>query len=206
MKKKRIIFTTSIVGILLIIIFCMMISSINNNYDYENNSKMFEKIEDLNFLDQYVVEENIELDKHAIKVGKENIIGNKTVSIEYNGDKISIFAYVFSNSVYCLEYASEVSGNDYANFYDSDSITKYCYRYKSFLNIFPSEELLVFSREKAYVISAKISEKDFNDFIEYFINQLPIELEMTYWLIIWSGEVNNIGDRYEEIDNTCYNK
>lgn len=56
----------------------------------------------------------------------------------------------------------------------------YYYKHISFLNIYQSEKLLVFSNEKAYVISAKIPEKDFNHFIEYFMEQLPLEVQMTF--------------------------
>lgn len=177
MKKKRLIISLSIVGVLVILSFCMMIVSTKKRYDYRNNSRIFETIEDLDFIDEYVVEENINLDNNILE---EYVSESKTVSIEYNENEINIFAYVFTDIEHCLEYAQKVSGNNYKKTYSGGNIARHYYKHTSFLNMAQTEKLLVFSNEKAYVITAKISDKKFNEFITYFMGQLPIKVEMVY--------------------------
>ena len=180
MDKKRLMISFGIVGIICIVSFCMLLSSINERYDYKTKSRMFESIDDLSFIDEYVIEEDIKLDDDILDAYESYFSESKTVTIEYNGNKIYIFAYTFESTDHCIEYAKEVSGNNYKHLYSGDDISQYYYKHTSFLNIFESEKLLVFSNEKAYVISAKISEKAFNEFIEYFMNQLPTKVEMKY--------------------------
>ena len=169
--KKRLIFALAFTAVLVILSICMLITSIKNGYDYENNSRMFESMSDLAFLDELVTDEN----------SKDNNIKNisykdsKVVKIQYNNREICIYAYDFSTVTECQKYARNVSGNDY-----QDIEAHSFYKHTSFLNIIQSEELLVFCNDKAYVISAKIPETEFNEFMEYFMNQLPTVVQMDY--------------------------
>ena len=180
MKKTRIIISLTTVGVILIASFCMLIGSVNNAYDYKNNSYIFETISELNFLNEYVVEEGLNLDKKIAQIASEEIQQSKTVKINYNGSEIYVFAYIFSSVNSCIDYANKVSSNDYQKFYNGNNLAKYFYYHKSFLNLFQSEELLVFSNEKAYVVKAKISDKKFNQFITYFMGELNTKVEFTY--------------------------
>ena len=54
------------------------------------------------------------------------------------------------------------------------------YKSVSLFRLYQSEKLIVFSEEKAYVIKAKISEKKFNEFIEFFMEQLPLEVQISF--------------------------
>ncbi len=177
--KKRFIISLGIVGVLVVVSCCMILSSIKNRYDYENESRMFETIDDLAFIDEYIVEQNIN-DEDISDANEAYFLESKTVTIEYNGNKINVFAYTFESTEYCIEYANKASGNNYKNLYSGDDISQYYYKHTSFINIVQSEKLLVFSNEKAYVISAKISEKDFNEFIKYFMNHLPTKVKIAY--------------------------
>ena len=73
--------------------------------------------------------------------------------------KIKIYAYVFSNTEDCLEYAQEVSGNYYEDIYikNNGKMSWSYYKSVSLFRLYQSEKLIVFSEEKAYVIKAKIS-------------------------------------------------
>jgi hypothetical protein len=73
-----------------------------------------------------------------------------------------------------------VSGHNYFHNYNGEHNGKYYHKKISFFNIFQSQKLLVLSDEKAYVIKANISDKKFNEFIEYFMAQLPTKFEYTY--------------------------
>lgn len=182
MNKKRLLILFSIVGVWLIVSFCMIRLSIKNSYDYKNNTRMFETVDDLAFIDEYVVEENIRLDDVILDTFEEYLLENKTVTIEYNGIKINIFAYTFESTECCIEYANKVSGNNYKPFYSGDDISEYYHELDSNL-ISQREKLLVFSNEKAYVISVKMTVKElseFREFIEFFMNQLPIEVKIKY--------------------------
>ena len=174
MNKKAAIFSFGIVSLCLVVSLCMTLSSIRNLYDYENESRIFDSIDDLSFIDEYVIKSPI-IDSY-----KPYFSESKTATIEYNDKKINIFAYTFENIEHCVEYASNVSGNRYETLPSGDDISLYYYRHRSFLNMFQSEQLLIFSNEKAYVISAKIPEKVFNEFIAYFMHQLPVQVQMTY--------------------------
>ena len=180
MNKKALIISCCIVVILLIVTFCMMSLSSNEKYDYKNESRMFESVDDFAFLDEFVIEENLNLDKDILNAPHADFSEHKTITIEYNGKKINVFAYEFKNTHCCVEYANKASGNNYKTLDLDKNISRYYYKHTSFFNIFQSEKLLVFSNEKAYVISAKISEKEFNEFIKYFMSQLPTKMEMTY--------------------------
>ena len=59
MNKKRLIFALAFVGVLVILSFCLMNLSRKNQYDYANNSRIFEDINDLAFLDEFVVDGKI---------------------------------------------------------------------------------------------------------------------------------------------------
>lgn len=137
---------------------------------------MFERIEDLDFLDEFAKTENIQ-DKNAVGIAYEE---SRTCKIFYQNCEIYIYAYLFTTTENCLAYANKVSGNNYNRLYDNENISMYYYKHTSFFNIVQTEKLLVFDDEKAYVISAKISEKDFNIFIDYFMSQLPLSVEMSY--------------------------
>lgn len=182
MKSKRMIVSLSVGAVIVLLSVCMMISSVMNGYDYKNNSKIYENIGNLDFLDEYIVEENIKRKDKNIKQFEEGILDCKNVIVEYDGSKIYIHSYIFKSSESCLDYVRAVNGNDYEELYikNDGKLSMYYYKHISFLNIYQSEKLLVFSNEKAYVISAKIPEKDFNHFIEYFMEQLPLEVQMTF--------------------------
>ena len=156
-------------------------SIINNQYDYMHDTRIFDTISDLSFIDDYVIEDNLE-DKQISNVSNENLLQSKQVMIDYNGRKIKIYAYVFSNTKDCLEYAQDVSGNYYEDIYirKNGKMSWSYYKGVSFLGLFQSEKLIVFSEEKAYVIKAKISQKKFNEFIEFFMEQLPLEVQISY--------------------------
>ena len=173
-KRKialRVILSISLIFVLLITVSCS-----SNRFDYKNNSRMFERIEDLKFLDEFAKTENIQ-DKNAVGIAYEE---SRTCKIFYQNWEIYIYAYLFTTTENCLVYANKVSGNNYNRLYDNESISMYYYKHTSFFNIVQTEKLLVFDDEKAYVISAKISEKDFNIFIDYFMSQLPLSVEMSY--------------------------
>lgn len=171
MNKKRLIFALAFVGVLVILSFCLMNLSRNNQYDYAHNSRIFEDINDLAFLDEFVVDGKISDNK----IKDINYEDSKTVKIKYDNHEICIFAYDFSTVEECQKYAQNVSGNDYRKIE-----AHYFYKHTSFLNIIQSEELLMFCNDKAYVISAKIPESEFNEFIEYFMNQLPTVTQLDY--------------------------
>lgn len=97
MKKKRVIFSIIIVSLLLGISLFMIISSVKNGYDYENESKMFESINDLDFLDEFVIED---IDDIALTFTE-----GKSVQIEYDGGKINIYAYTFADENVCVDFA-----------------------------------------------------------------------------------------------------
>ncbi len=180
LDKKSLVFTIIALVLIFIITIAMALSDEHNRFDYKNNSRIFNSTSDLAFLDEYIVEENIKLDKNIFDAYEAYFSENKTVLLEYNGNKIYLFAYTFSNTDCCLEYANKVSGNNYKRNYDGNSISRYYYKTVSLLNIYQSRKLLVFQNNKAYVISAKISEKDFTQFVEYFMSQLPTKVEITY--------------------------
>lgn len=169
--KSRFIFALAFAGVLVFISICMLVASIKNGYDYENNSRMFESVGDLAFLNELITDENIK-DNNIKDISCED---SKLVKIKYDNYEICIFAYDFSTVEECKKYARNVSGNDY-----KDIEAHYFYKHTSFLNIVQSEELLVFCNDKTYVISAKMPEHEFNSFIEYFMTQLPIAVQMDY--------------------------
>ncbi len=176
MDRTRLIIALVIVGAIVLASMGMLIVSVVNGYDYQNNSRIFEELSDLDFLDEYATEDSIT----DGRVEAESVSKSKAVRINYNGNEIDIFAYTFIDTESCIEYANKVSGNNYKNSYDSGEISRYYYKHTSFLNIFQTEELLVFSNENAYVIKSKIPEKEFNEFMEYFMTNLPLAVEIAY--------------------------
>jgi len=176
MDRTRLIIALVIVGAMVVASMGMLIVSVVNGYDYQNNSRIFEDISDLDFLDEYATEESIT----DGRVDAQSVYKSKAVRINYNGNEIDIFAYTFIDTASAIKYANKVSGNNYDLNYDGGEISRYYYKHTSFLNIFQSEELLVFSNENAYVIKSKIPEKEFNEFIEYFMTNLPLAVEITY--------------------------
>lgn len=180
MNKKKLLISLSLTGVLLIVALVMMISSQNNKFDYKNKSTMFENINDLSFLNEDIVEESINLDEDISDDCESSLSEKRTVLLEYNGNRIYVFAYVFDTVDSCLEYANKVSGNNYKRNYEGNDIARYYYKHTSFFNIFQTEKVLVFQNNQAYVISAKIPEKDFNEFVEYYMSQLPNKVEMLY--------------------------
>ena len=127
MKKKRLIFSIIIVSLLLGISLFMIISSVKNGYDYENESKMFESINDLDFLDEFVIED---IDDIA-----STFTEGKSVQIEYDGCKIKIYAYTFADENVCVDFAEQFTGNKYSDI-DIENRPIHFYKHFSFLNIF----------------------------------------------------------------------
>ena len=82
----------------------MLISSIKNRYDYENKSRMFESINDLDFLDEFVIEDIDDIAK--------NFTEGKSVQIKFDGEKINVYAYKFADNKSCRNFAEEISGNE----------------------------------------------------------------------------------------------
>lgn len=178
MKKKRFIIISSVIVIMLFLSLCSLILSIINDYDYKNKTRIFNSIDDLNFIDKYVIEEDIKSYDKIISRYEKHLLDCKNVRIKYNGKKIDIHSYVFKSPEYCLDYAGEVSGNNYYELYMRNGRKLSMYYHKQI--IFFSEKLLVFSGEKVYVIHSKSSQKNFNKFIEYFMEQLPLEVQMSF--------------------------
>ena len=177
--KKRLLITVILVIVLIAISIIMAISAQNNRFDYKNNSYIFGTVNDLSFIDEYVVEENIQLDKHIFNTYESCLSEYKTVHLDYNGKKINVFAYTFTDTDFCLDYVKDVTGSNYKSL-NNGNIASYYYKHTSFFNIYQSEKLVVFQNNKCYAISAKMSQDDFNQFVEYFMNNLPVKLEMTY--------------------------
>lgn len=179
MDKKRKIIIFSILGVFCIQVvvgFCWLLLT---HYDYDNKTRMFNTVDDLSFINEYIVEEDIKLDDAITDELKTYVLESKTVTIEYEGHKIDIFAYTFESTENCIEYATKVSGSDYNYFYTGDSISMF--HYDGNANIFgATEKLLVFSNEKAYVIKSEMPTNNFNKFIDYFMNQLPIKFKMEF--------------------------
>ena len=68
--------------------------SLNNQYDYMHDTKIFDTINDLSFIDDYVIENNLE-DNQISNDSNANLSQAKQVMIDYKGSKIKIYAYVF---------------------------------------------------------------------------------------------------------------
>ena len=77
-------------------------------YDYENGSYIFDTIDDLNFLNDYVVDMEVE----DVNVGELRYTASKVACIEYKGQYFNLFAYEFESAEDALTYASTVAGTD----------------------------------------------------------------------------------------------
>ena len=169
----RKVFAIGLVLCTFIICLVFSLTSIRNRFDYESNSRIFDSISDLDFLNEFALDESIK-DKYISDIEFDD---SRTVLADYNGNKIRIYAYDFSSVENCLEYAENVSGNNYLYSYNGEDIAWYYYEFSLFLL---NERLLVFYNDKAYVLSARLSEQEFNEFVVYFMSKMPTAVQITY--------------------------
>ena len=152
----------------------MLVTSLTNNYDYQNKTRMFNTVEDLSFLDDKVVD--TVQDKHIAKLSPA---ASKTVKVEYEGKTYSIFAYEFQSQEDSFAYGQAVSGNNYQKAYETsgDTAGRY-YRYSAAVVIPISNKLLVFNGNNALYIETKsVKKKQFNQFVDYLFTNLPQKVE-----------------------------
>lgn len=174
-KKKRIIAAIIAAGIILVLSFVLIIISTADNYDYKNNTYIFNNIEDLDFLNDKVVKSNIE-DK---KLGNLNYSSSRTVQVEFNGANYKLFAYKFNSRKDVYAYGKAVSGNDYSEMYEKYGKTGWRYfEYYAIVVIPIHDKLLVFDNTNVLYIEGHVSQKKFNEFVDYLFANLPQKVDI----------------------------
>ena len=174
-KTRRILrWTLILVFLVLLLGGTTLVTKFTNNYDYQHKTHIFNTVDDLDFLDDAIV--GTIKDKRIAKLAPA---ASKTVNVEFEGDKYSLYAYEFQSKEDAFAYGKAVSGNNYQKAFETtgDTSGRY-YRYSAAVVIPISNQLLVFSENRALYIETKgIKKKQFNKFVDHLFSNLPQKVE-----------------------------
>lgn len=153
-----------------------IVVSLVNKYDYQNNACIFNTIEDLDFLNDDIVEDDIK----DTKLGNLSCASNKSVQVKYDGRNYRLFAYEFNSIEDVFSYGKAVTGNDYQNICERFENNSWCYSEYYAITVIPiSSRMFVFQEANVlYVESKGISQKQFNKFIDYLFTNLPQKVDL----------------------------
>lgn len=177
-SKKRVICAIVAVCVVLVLVFVSIMTNTSNSYNFKNNAYIFETIEDLDFLNDHIVDDNIK-DKN---LGNLNYSASKCMRIKFDGNNYKLFAYEFNSVEDSFIYGEVVSGNDYQRAYkDTGIISHYYHAHYSFIFVQLSCKVLVLNGTNSLYIEAKgIDHKQLNKFFDYLFSHLPQKVETLF--------------------------
>ena len=174
MKQKKYIVTWLVIlSLVLINLPSAIIVLVGHNYDFKNNSYMFEDIDDFSFLDSYIISETI-MDPHSSFL---SIAENLTLSLKYNNTKHKLFAYSFASVEDALTYADRISDNNYRAMYQSQQTANFHYSESANHIFFVSNQCLIVSGNKVIVIKSRGNPNKHVEFIAFVMEHLPQRID-----------------------------
>ena len=165
--KKRLWISIAIVGLMLVVSFINIGIDRRHAYDLENQTRIFDSLLDLSFLDKYATENNQNDQRRMI-------------TVIYNEETYTVSAFVFESKEGAWTFAKEISGSNYQKLNEELGRNHFHYsQVKSFLGLFSSRKSMIISDNKILLIEGSGSAKDYAAFVDFVMRHLPQKVDFT---------------------------